>query len=281
MIAVLDNTDPASDAAFDAAQWILLNTPDGSDVEKAARIVLENHVRRLDLEPLCQRLERIRHRCAPEILAKVLKENPQPEVQATACFALATLRKDESKYGEDKKTAAQAEALFERVIGEFGQAGPNAWDRSWKSKEALSELRRMSIGKPAPDFAGKGLQGHQVQLSDYRGKVVAVVFWYASEWVVPEENLTVLAPFADRGLVCLSVYSDDNRKRAMPVLEKYPPPGPVIWDGNHGPIADAWQVHSWPSVFVLDRNGIIRARNARGPALADAVSKLLATGAGL
>jgi hypothetical protein len=105
---ILDNMDPASDVAFDAAQWILLNTPDGPTVDKASRIVLENHVRRPDLVSLCQQMERIRHH--------VLKENPHPEVQATACFALAMLRKDESKFGEDKKTAAEAEALFERVI---------------------------------------------------------------------------------------------------------------------------------------------------------------------
>ena len=224
MLAILDNADPASDVVFDAAQWILLNTQDGPAVEKAARSVLENQVRRPDLAPLCEQMERLRHQSMADFLAAVLKDNPHPEVQAAACFALATLRKDQSKFGEDKKMAAEAEALFERVINQFGQARLKAADYSRKANEALSELRRMSVGKVAPDFEGTDLQGQPIRLSALRGKVVAVVFWYASNWVTPEENLTVLAPFAERGLVCLSIYCDDDRNRAMPVLEKYPPP---------------------------------------------------------
>ncbi len=271
MLEILDNMDPA----FDAAQWILLNTPDGPVVERAFRLVLDNHLQRPDLGPLCQQMERLRHRWTAEFLAAVLKENLAPGVQATACFALAMLRKDESKHGEDRKAAAQAEALFERVINQFGSTGRDATDHSAKAKEALSELRRMSIGQPAPDFEAVDAHGLPVRLSALRGKVLAVVFWYASNLPAPEENLMVLAPFAQQGLVCVSIYCDDNQKLARPVLEKYPPPGPVIWDGNRGPIAADWQVHSWPSVFVLDRNGVIRARDRRGGALAETVRQLL------
>ena len=33
-----------------------------------------------------------------------------------------------------------------------------------------------------------------------------------------------------------------------------------IWDGGSpgGPIASAWRVHSWPSMFLIDKKGIIR-----------------------
>ena len=51
----------------------------------------------------------------------MLKNNPSADVRGTACFSLATMLKDEAKYGENKKATAEAKKQFERVIAEFGQ----------------------------------------------------------------------------------------------------------------------------------------------------------------
>jgi hypothetical protein len=50
---------------------------------------------------------------------------------------------------------------------------------------------------------------------------------------------------------------------------------PSFRDGSRGRIAKDWNVHSWPAIFVLDRDGIIRYRDVRGKALDEAVNALL------
>ena len=50
------------------------------------------------------------------------------------------------------------------------------------------------------------------------------------------------------------------------------------WDGGstNGPIARAWNVSAWPTIYVLDHKGVIRYKNVREQALDKAVDTLLA-----
>jgi hypothetical protein len=45
--------------------------------------------------------------------------------------------------------------------------------------------------------------------------------------------------------------------------------------GTRGPIARAWGVRRWPTVYVLDHRGVIRHRGLRGRRLDEAVEGLL------
>ena len=45
--------------------------------------------------------------------------------------------------------------------------------------------------------------------------------------------------------------------------------------GTDGPISKAWNVHGWPTVYVIDQQGIIRAKNVREKELDKAVDELL------
>ena len=47
------------------------------------------------------------------------------------------------------------------------------------------------------------------------------------------------------------------------------------WDGGNtqGPIATQWNVKGWPTLYILDHNGIIRHKNLRGDAMESAVRK--------
>ena len=50
-----------------------------------------------------------------------------------------------------------------------------------------------------------------------------------------------------------------------------------FWDGGDtsGPIATQYGVRGWPTIYVLDHEGIIRYKNVRGPAMDKAVDELL------
>ncbi|HEY1860277.1 MAG TPA: hypothetical protein VGG61_07980, partial [Gemmataceae bacterium] len=46
-------------------------------------------------------------------------------------------------------------------------------------------------------------------------------------------------------------------------------------EGTNGPISKKWNVHGWPTIYVLDQKGVIRYKNVRGEKMDEAVDKLL------
>lgn len=208
------------------------------------------------------------------MLEALLKDNPSADVRGTACFSLATLLKDEAKYGQDKKATMEAEKLFERVIRDFGQVRQRGFKLEDLAKPELSELRRLSIGKPAPEIEGEDLDGEPMKLSDYRGKVVVLTFWWPGYSEEPDHRKLV-ERMAGKPFAFVGVYGDDDLTKAKADVEKYGITWPSFWDKRNGPISATWNVRSWPSVWVLDRQGVIRYRGVRGRDLNEAVDTLL------
>ena len=76
--------------------------------------------------------------------------------------------------------------------------------------------------------------------------------------------------------VLLGVNSDPKKDiQAAMTREKIT--WPFFWDGGNtnGPIAKKYGVQSWPTIYVLDANGVIRYKNVRGPKMDEAVETLL------
>ena len=50
-----------------------------------------------------------------------------------------------------------------------------------------------------------------------------------------------------------------------------------FWDrSTSGPIARAWNVDGWPTIYVLDHKGVIRFKGVRGEEMDKAVEQLVA-----
>lgn len=69
-----------------------------------------------------------------------------------------------------KTTLAVAAVLMLSVASSTGVAQPSAQEGA---------PRMLSVGDPAPDFALVGSDGRTYKLSDYRGKQVVVLAWFA------------------------------------------------------------------------------------------------------
>lgn len=117
----------------------------------------------------------------------------------------------------------------------------------------------------APDISGEDVDGRPFKLSDYRGKVVVLVFW--GHWCGPCRSMypgerALVEKFAGRPFALLGVNSDENRSQVKELMKK----GDVTWrawyDGQEGPIAKAWNVSGWPTVYVLDSKGVIRRQES-------------------
>ena len=52
-----------------------------------------------------------------------------------------------------------------------------------------------------------------------------------------------------------------------------------VWEGSRrGPLATRWAVRSFPFVFLVDKHGVLHARDLLGEAIPEAVSALLQQG---
>ncbi len=80
----------------------------------------------------------------------------------------------------------------------------------------------------------------------------------------------------------LGINSDSNKDQLKETMKKENITWRSWWDGGstNGPIATKWNVHGWPTVYVLDAKGVIRFRNVREKELDRAVDKLLAESVG-
>ena len=77
----------------------------------------------------------------------------------------------------------------------------------------------------------------------------------------------------------IGVNSDGDLDKLRPRLEEEQITWRSFWngpDGTGGPISRAWNVRGWPTIYVLDAQGVIRFKNVRGEAMDKAVDELLA-----
>jgi len=53
---------------------------------------------------------------------------------------------------------------------------------------------------------------------------------------------------------------------------------PSFWDGGdiYGPVATKWNVYGWPTIYIIDHEGIIRDKDKRGEEMDEVVNRLLA-----
>jgi hypothetical protein len=93
----------------------------------------------------------------------------------------------------------------------------------------------------------------------------------------PHER-SLVKRLADQPFALIGVNSDESLDGLKPVLEKEQITWRSFWNGpkgTGGPIAARWGVRSWPTIYVLDAEGRVRAKGVRGEALDKAVDELL------
>ena len=183
---------------------------------------------------------------------------------------------------ERARLSAAQEAKVVAAIDTMAAAHPDAKPyldhRKWM-------IQHLGIGKVAPDIVGKDLDNTEFKLSDSRGKVTLVVF--TGEWCGPCRSeypyqRLMLELYRDKPFAIVGVNSDDKLEVAKKGKLDSRLPYRTWWDGHaekntEGPIAKAWGVTGWPTMYVLDKNGVIRFAGLRHEDLLKAVAQLLSS----
>ena len=82
----------------------------------------------------------------------------------------------------------------------------------------------------------------------------------------------------DKPFALIGINSDRDKAALKKRMEEEKITWRSFWNGpkgTSGPLSAAWNVHGWPTVYVLDGKGVIRYKNVRGVAMDRAVDELL------
>lgn len=77
--------------------------------------------------------------------------------------------------------------------------------------------------------------------------------------MLPEQRELVKA-MAGKPFTLLGVNSDQDRSVLKQGIEKGDVTWPNIYDGWDGPICKQWNVRAFPTIYVIDHEGIIRRK---------------------
>lgn len=92
----------------------------------------------------------------------------------------------------------------------------------------------------------------------------------------PHER-SLMEKYADAPFMIVGVNSEDTPENIRAICKEKNLSWPSFFDGGgtDGPISTQWGVRGWPTVYVLDHEGVIRSTNGRGPALDAILEELI------
>jgi peroxiredoxin len=301
----------ASERADDGWRFVLQHAVAADDVARAVAGITAAASDEKELAALARRTAQSpASRANERLLRGLLARAGGRDVRGWAAYGLAH---DLLRFADDARDLAGADetlrARRERQLGAELAADLRARDPAALKKEGLDLLRRVSdefyfvdnhrtgyLGQAAdaelfdltrlqpgmvvPEISGKDEDGTPFSLSDYRGKVVVVDFW--GFWCpicrahLPAER-GLVARLKDEPFALVGVNSDSRK-----MLDEQHVYDKIAWrsffDGGDpfGPIATEWGIYSWPTMFVIDAEGVIHLKTEDMGAVESKVDELMA-----
>ncbi|MDP4207930.1 MAG: TlpA disulfide reductase family protein [Bacteroidota bacterium] len=197
--------------------------------------------------------------------ANFVQKNPNSIVSV---YMLQRLLLSQMEFADSKKLAAQISPSLSKTT----------YYRELTKK--LDEMGRLEVGKVAPAFVMKDINGRDVSLESFRGKCLIIDFW--ASWCGPcrgeSPNMVKLyEDFKAKGLEILGVSLDKDKTAWQKAIDS----DKLVWTHIsdlqywNNAVAKLYRVNSIPQTYLLDKNGVIIGKNLRGESLREAVAKAL------
>ncbi|MFZ5941505.1 MAG: thioredoxin-like domain-containing protein [Bacteroidota bacterium] len=147
--------------------------------------------------------------------------------------------------------------------------------------EKLKAMKRVAIGEPYVDFSLPTPEGTPLELSSLIGENVLMIDFWAS-WCQPcrianPEVVALYNVYKDKGFDILGVSLDRSRDAWLKAIAD----DGLVW--HHVSDLKYWEcegaalyaVTAIPHTVIIDRKGVIRAKNLHGPALEAMIQQLI------
>ncbi len=215
---------------------------------------------------------------------KLLESNPDRTVQGIACYEAAESRLFPEGYTGDGReppvdVVAESIPLLERVVNEYAEV-KHPWRQVALGELAagwLFDVRQLERGATVPELEWQAIDGKAVRLADYRGKLVVIDCCSTGSGTALGETehsrLLIKQAGSEKAVTITVVYDDEEgvRKNAA----KFADSTVVIAGDEAVRFFRLWNVQGWPTAFVIDAEGKVRAKRIRDSVLAEVLAELL------
>ncbi len=201
-------------------------------------------------------------------LEGILKRAESKEVKTATLFTIGQVQLS-------LKQLPQAREAFKRLIALDGDS-----DYADQAKGYIFEVDHLQVGMVAPDFTTTTLGGEKISLESFRGKVVLLDFWatWCAGCLAETPHLQAAdRRFKARPFVILGVSLDDFEEIPKATIELRKLPGIQTWEesGPDNAVATLYNAQFLPVWYLIDKNGVIVARDPFGEKLLPAIEKAL------
>jgi len=190
-------------------------------------------------------------------------------------------------YADGLTNTVRAKAIWAKVVHDFrGTVAAQGAALSWakvNQTETTVDLtipEGLEVGQRFPNFTEKDINGQPLSVAAYRGKVTLVDFW--ATWCGPckAEMPNVIATYQKyhkSGFDIIGVSLDQEQKSVVTYTQATGMTWAQYFDGAgwDNKIAKQYGVNSIPMAYLLDKHGVIIAKEIRGSQLGVAVEKAL------
>jgi thiol-disulfide isomerase/thioredoxin len=175
-----------------------------------------------------------------------------------------------STWGKDTSTILYRNLSKEIKTTSFGE----------KIFEFITLNKNVKVGDKYIDFVEPNIEDKSVSLSDFKGKVTLLEFW--GSWCGPcregnPELVKIYNEYKNKGFDILGVAADDKKDAWVEAVQK----DSLTWQnvsdlkGDKNKAGLIYGVSYYPTNFLIDRSGVIIAKDLRGDALRKRLNEIL------
>lgn len=215
-------------------------------------------------------------------LNRIAYESPNAAIKGQAFLAIASTNKslaDFSLLPDAARKSAQdaADQLFSHVATKYTT---EVDFRGFLLSDRATTLQNLAVGRHVPALTTRDLRGKPASLTEYKGKVVVLDFW--ATWCEPYQKelklrRQMMERLASKGLAVIGVSGDERPETVVNFVKEQNIPW-VNWFGGtkNDSVLRKWNVRWLPTVYIIDRKGMIRYKQIAASELESAVTTLLA-----